>query len=170
MTDQQIIIIGFMGAGKTTVAREVADQLNVRMLDLDDLITRRETRAPHEIITADGEERFREIETEVLRELLTGAGACVIAAGGGTWTMDRNRRLVAQRGASAVWLDAPFALCWKRIEAGGHWRPLATSREQTAELYARRQPLYELADVRIAVAEDDSAREIALKVVLTVSS
>lgn len=78
----QIIIIGFMGTGKTTVAFELARKLNCRAIDLDDLITQREKRSPKEIIQQDGEAAFRSIETQMLREALM-ASARVVAVGGG---------------------------------------------------------------------------------------
>ena len=84
----QIIIIGFMGTGKTTVALELARKLNCRAIDLDDLIAiTREGRSPKEIIEQDGESRFREIETEALREVLQDETARVVAVGGGAWTI-----------------------------------------------------------------------------------
>lgn len=159
----QIIIIGFMGTGKTTVALELARKLNCRAIDLDDLITQREKRSPKEIIQQDGEAAFRSIETQMLREALM-ASARVVAVGGGAWTIAENRKLIAAHGALSVWLDAPFELCWKRIEAGCEARPLARSREIAAKLYSERHPLYELADSRIDVYENESVEEIAMKV------
>jgi shikimate kinase len=164
MTNQQIVIIGFMGTGKTTVAHELGRQLNCLAVDLDELITRHDGRSPGEIIDLDGEERFRELETERLLEVLSGESARIIAAGGGVWTMAANRRLIAQRGAITVWLDAPFELCWQRIEAGDKARPLAPSREMAERLYRERRPVYELADARVLVSNNESAAEITSKV------
>jgi len=164
MTSQQIVIIGFMGSGKTTVAIELARKLNCHVLDLDDLITQSEKRSPKEIIQQDGEQAFRTIETETLRQVLAEASARVVAVGGGAWTIEENRRLIAEHGAFTIWLDAPFALCWRRIEAGLQERPLARSREMAQALYTARQPIYELTDIRIPVRENESSAEIATKV------
>jgi len=164
MSNQQIIIIGFMGTGKTTVARSLAHLLNRRAIDLDNLITQRERRSPREIIEQEGEQTFREIETQTLREVLLEATDCVIAVGGGGWTSAENRKLIAKHGALAVWLDSSFDLCWKRIEAGREARPLARSRELAEALYAARRPVYELADARIPVYENESVEEIAQEV------
>jgi shikimate kinase len=164
MNNRQIVIMGFMGTGKTTVAHGLARKLNCRAIDLDDLIFQRETRGPKEIIEQDGEEAFRKIETNILHEVLAEASARVLAVGGGAWTIVENRKLIAEHGALTVWLDAPFELCWKRIEAGREARPLARSREMAETLYATRRPLYELADVRISIDENESADEIAAKV------
>lgn len=161
----QIIIIGFMGTGKTTVARELALRLNCLVVDLDELITNNEGRSPKEIIEQDGENKFREIETQMLREVLIEGAARIVAVGGGAWTTAQNRKLIADHEAFTVWLDAPFELCWRRIEAGHQARPLARSRELAEKLYGERRSSYELADARITVAENDSAEEIATRVV-----
>ena len=152
-----------MGTGKTTIAYELGRQLNCLAVDLDVLITRREGRSPNEIIEQDGEDRFRELETQLLREVV-GEEARVIALGGGAWTIAENRRLIAEHGALTVWLDAPFELCWKRIEAGREARPLARSRELAQRLYDERRRVYELAGARIPVSKSEKIAEIARKV------
>ena len=97
MEDRRIVIVGFMGCGKTTVARALAQRLGCEMIDLDSFITEREGRTPAEIIEADGEPAFREIETHALRDALKMDDARVIALGGGAWTIEANRALFAQR-------------------------------------------------------------------------
>lgn len=169
MNNQQIVIMGFMGTGKTTVAYELARALNCRAVDLDDLISQYERRGPKEIIEQDGEEAFRAMETNTLRNVLVEASARVIAVGGGAWTIAENRELITEHRAFSVWLDAPFALCWKRIEAGPKARPLAPSHEVAQKLYAARRPIYALADARIPVHENESSEEIATKVADAVS-
>jgi shikimate kinase len=164
MSNQQIVIIGFMGTGKSTVAYELARKFNCRAIDLDNLITQRETRGPREIIEQDGEAAFRRIETNLLHEILSEASARVLALGGGAWTIAENRKMITEQEAFTVWLDAPFELCWKRIEAGREARPLARSREMAQTLYLARRPIYALADARIEVYESESAEETATKV------
>lgn len=168
MTNQQIVIMGFMGTGKSTVAFELARKLKCRAIDLDDLIAEHEGRGPKEIIEQDGEEAFRKIETKILNGALQEKSARVLAVGGGAWTIAENRKLIVEHGALTVWLDAPFALCWKRIAAGNEARPLAPSREVAESLFAKRRPIYALADVRIAVSQNESAGEIATKITRTV--
>ena len=68
MSDQRIVIIGFMGCGKTTVAQELAHALNLEWVDLDALIEKHEQRSPREMIEQEGETKFREIETRMLRK------------------------------------------------------------------------------------------------------
>lgn len=164
MSCQRIIIIGFMGSGKTTVAHNLARKLNCRAVDLDYQIAAREKRGAKEIIEQDGEAAFRRVETEALREVLQDETARVIAIGGGAWTIAENRKLIAQSGGLTVWLDAPFELCWQRIETGSAARPLAPSQEVARKLYAERRPVYESANVRISVSENESAEEIATRI------
>lgn len=169
MGTKQIVIIGFMGTGKTTVAQELARQLDRQVVDLDTVITQRELRGPKEIIEQDGENSFREIEAKLLREVLLAGDTCVIAVGGGAWTIAENRKLIAEQRALTVWLDAPFELCWKRISHGPEARPLAPSYEIAAKLYNVRRPLYELADSRITVSEHERVEDIAAKVAAAVA-
>ncbi|HVF56525.1 MAG TPA: shikimate kinase [Pyrinomonadaceae bacterium] len=161
---QRILITGFMAAGKTTVARSLARMLVCACVDLDDLVCRREGRRPHELIDEDGEDAFRDAETRALRSALERSDArAVIALGGGTWTLERNRALVARHKCFTVWLDAPFDLCWQRIASADSLpdRPLARDREQARKLYESRRALYQLADLRVVVTPERSADDIA---------
>jgi shikimate kinase len=159
MDDHLIAITGFMASGKTTIARALAARFDYEFVDLDDLIAAQQKRTIKEIIEAEGEDGFRGIETNALREVLGKGGARVIALGGGAWTMPENRRMLGKREAFTVWLDASFELCRQRIEAGGETRPLASSREQAHQLFLERRPIYELAQKRI-VCEGKHAVEI----------
>src|SRR5260370_35561928 len=93
MNDRRIVILGFMGCGKTTVARKLARELACNFTDLDSFITSREGRSPAEIISQNGELSFRELETLALRDVLQDRKTRVIALGGGTWTIPANRAL-----------------------------------------------------------------------------
>ena len=157
----KIIITGFMGSGKTTVAEALARRLGCGFIDLDTLITESAGRAPAEIIECDGEPAFRQIETQALRGVLDNNEDCVIALGGGAWTVAENRELIAGRQCLTVWLDAPFGLCWERITAGGGGRPLARDRESAQRLYRARRASYELADFRITVGAHSAESELA---------
>jgi shikimate kinase len=164
MKNEQVVLTGFMGSGKSTVARELARELNYQAIDLDQLITEREKRTPKDIIEQLGEKKFRDIETRVLGEVLAEAPARVIAVGGGAFTIAANRELIAAYRAFTVWLDAPFDLCWERIEEGVDDRPLARSREMAQKLYADRRHVYQLADARVIVAETESAVDTARQI------
>src|SRR5436305_3259732 len=160
---RRIVIVGFMAAGKTSVARALARLLGCEMIDLDETISEQEKRSIHELITERGEEDFRRAETRVLRALLEKNPARVIATGGGAWTVERNRDLIAEHDCLTVWLDAPFDLCWKRIGREQGTRPLAPDRQATHSLYRARRPLYELASLRGEVGEEKSAGEMAVE-------
>jgi shikimate kinase len=148
-----IVITGFMGCGKTSVAREVAQRLSLTMVDLDEWITERAGRSPAQIIVEEGEATFRSIESNALRELLESKKADLIALGGGAWIEETNRALADQHHCLSVWLDAPFETCWARIEASGDNRPLGKNRNEASALYERRRPIYQLANVHIHVNE-----------------
>ena len=149
-----IVITGFMGCGKSKVARELARRLNVAFVDLDEKITQREGRSPAQLIVEDGEPAFRAIESNTLREVLETKTAGVIALGGGAWIQETNRKLIDEYQCSSVWLDAPFEVCWTRIETSGEDRPLGKTRTQALDLYERRRPIYQLARIHIEVHDE----------------
>ena len=162
---RRVVLIGFMGAGKTAVGESLAQRFNCRMIDLDTHITAHEGRSPGEIIDAEGEQRFRELETRALIDVLGNKAAYVIALGGGTWTLERNRALISQHDCLTVWLDAPFELCWQRITREGALRPLARDRERSHKLYHLRQASYALAMARIGVTNQNSIEDVTAKLI-----
>jgi shikimate kinase len=165
MTNQKIIMVGFMGSGKSTVAAALGRLLDLAVIDLDDAVAEAEGRTPGELIEQEGEPAFRDVETQRLREVLKQDAPAVIALGGGAWTFAENRELIAQQSAAiTVWLDAPFELCWKRITATTEKRPLAQTMAAGEQLYRKRQADYALADKTIPVSENDSAETIAEKI------
>jgi shikimate kinase len=161
---RSIIITGFMGAGKTTTALALSRQLSCTMVDLDCLITEREGRTPQAIIDEDGEERFRELETEALSEVLEENAARIIALGGGTWTVFHNRALIKEHEGFTVWLDAPFELCLRRIESDESVRPLGRDANAARELYDKRRAFYDKALLRVEACEDKTAEMIAAEI------
>ena len=146
-----IVITGFMGCGKTEVARALAARLGIVFIDLDAEILKKQGRTAAELIVEDGEPAFRTVETNTLRELLQDNRASVIALGGGAWITGENRELISQHNGVSVWLDTPFAVCWQRIEISSEDRPLGRTREQAASLFQLRQPVYQLAMIRLPV-------------------
>jgi shikimate kinase len=151
-----------MGCGKTMVAEALARRLGCAVVDLDSIIADREGRSPAEIIVQDGEPQFREIETRALKVVLEENAARVIALGGGAWMIEANRALVARHDCLSVWLDAPFELCWERIQASETNRPMAPDRKSAQALYDSRRPAYGLAEIRIDSRETKGLDEIAI--------
>ncbi|HXG84647.1 MAG TPA: shikimate kinase, partial [Pyrinomonadaceae bacterium] len=92
-TSQKIILTGFMGVGKSTVARFLAFILKCKKIDLDAIIEESERRTISEIIETIGEAEYRRIETENLRRVLAASDTRIIALGGGAWTVEENRNL-----------------------------------------------------------------------------
>ena len=162
---RRIVITGFMGAGKTTVAKALAAHFNCRMIDLDYIITERERRSVPALISEEGEERFREAEHSALRVVLEMNRARVIALGGGAWTLRANRALITEHDCFTVWLDAPFELCWQRIIESEAVRPLARDRETAQRLYDERRAVYALAEMRIKADAERSAEALAAEIV-----
>ena len=142
----KIYLVGFMAAGKSTVARALARRLGWRAEDIDELIEARERRTVAEIFQKQGEPYFRAREREILKLLLP-LRHVVVATGGGTFMDPENRTAINLDGLS-VWLDVPFAELLARLPADGR-RPLAADRESMERLYAARVAGYSSAEVRV---------------------
>jgi shikimate kinase len=164
----KIVITGFMGSGKSTVAQALAPLLDYRMIDLDDVIKSAVGRSARQIIEEDGEPRFRDLEQQALSKLLQTSEHYVVALGGGAWISEASRLEIKEQGATSVWLDAPFSLCWKRIKGDAGQRPLARNEAEAFELFSSRTSCYELADLHIVVTEQKSATEIAAEILQAV--
>jgi shikimate kinase len=156
-----VVITGFMAAGKTTIARELARVLRHDFIDLDDVIIQHHSRSIRDIIDNDGEARFRQVETDALRGTLTSNPRAVIALGGGTWTISRNRELISRRRCISVWLDAPFEACWARILESTVARPFARDHDVAAALYEKRREIYAAAGIHMRLDGSESAAETA---------
>ena len=139
-------LVGFMGAGKTTVARALAKRVGWRAEDVDERIETRERRSISTIFEHDGEPYFRQIEREVLQELMS-VREIVVATGGGTFAEPDNRAAMLAD-AAVAWLDIPFEHVVERVPSDNR-RPLAADRFAMEQLYHRRQVAYRQAHVRI---------------------
>jgi len=156
----KIYLVGFMAAGKTTVASALAAKLGWRFEDIDMLIEARERQTVADIFARHGEAYFRAVEREMLRLVLPLRHA-VIATGGGTFADPDNRAAIQMDGVS-VWLDVPLEHLIARVPSDGR-RPLAADREQFRQLYLGRASTYALADVAVA-CDDAPAADIAERV------
>ena len=163
-TNQRIILTGFMGVGKSTVARFLAFILKCKKIDLDAVIEESERRTIAEIIQTEGEKHFRQIETANLTRILTNREAHVIALGGGAWTIEENRQLIKQHDFTTVWLESTFEHCWRNISFSKRVRPLAKNKNQARQLFNERQKFYCLADWHFVVRPDLTSFEIAKKI------
>jgi shikimate kinase len=146
VTADKIYLVGFMAAGKTTVARSLAERLGWRAEDIDELIEARERRPVADIFARSGEPYFRTLERDILRLLLP-LRHVVVATGGGT-IMDPDNRVAINMDGVSVWLDVPLDELVARLPADGR-RPLAADRAQMERLYAIRQAAYANAQIRI---------------------
>jgi shikimate kinase len=161
VTVDKIYLVGFMAAGKSTVARSLSARLGWRAEDVDELIEARERRPVSEIFARSGEPYFRSVEREIVQILLP-LRHVVVATGGGTFVEPDNRGAINLDGLS-VWLDVPIDVVLARIPADGR-RPLAADRAQMERLYASRRAAYALAHIHIDVgtaSADDVAEQIA---------
>ena len=146
MTADKIYLVGFMGAGKTTLAQALARRLGWQAEDVDAIIEARERRSVVDIFAREGEPYFRALERQVIFSLLPLRHA-VVATGGGTFVDAENRAAINADGVS-VWLDLPFEELLARIPPDGR-RPLATDLTQMTRLYEGRRLAYEQAHIRL---------------------
>jgi shikimate kinase len=147
-----VFLVGFMGAGKTTVGRALARQLGWRFIDLDDHIEARQKRSIAEIFRESGEIEFRRAEATELRNLLADlpvAGAAVVALGGGAFVQKDNARLLKAASAPVVFLDAPVHELWERTQQSSVQRPLANAENHFRQLYEMRRQRYMKAEYRL---------------------
>jgi shikimate kinase len=145
----KLYLVGFMGAGKSSVARALGHRLGWRAEDIDERIEARERRTVAAIFAQQGEPQFRQFERQILSELLPQRNI-VVATGGGTFVEADNRALMLADGAVA-WLDVPLLELLDRVPADGR-RPLAADRAQMEQLFFRRQLAYAQAHVRVAAS------------------
>ena len=156
-----IVLIGYRGCGKTTLARSLAARLGWPWCDADRVLEERAGRSIAELFAAEGEPAFRERETAVLTDLLAGPGPLVLATGGGVVEREINRQRLRDSGALVAYLEAPAGFLRGRLEADPGGRPALTGAGVLAEVEAvleRRDPWYRAAagvvvDARLTVEE-----------------
>jgi 3-dehydroquinate synthetase/shikimate kinase len=139
-----------MGAGKSTVGREVAARSGRRFVDLDRELERRH--GPVAELFQRGEGEFRRIEEEVAAEVLTSSGPAVIALGGGAILSERTRKLLLSE-ALTLWVDVEVRRAWQRVRGTG--RPLAQNEEEFRRLFDERRPLYDEVSAGLVQSAED---------------
>lgn len=160
-----IYLVGFMGSGKSTIGRLLAEELGWTFADIDEDIVKREQCPIGDIFDQRGELEFRRIETEALAERvkqIRSSRPLVVALGGGAFVQRANLELMVPHGVS-IWLDCPFGTIQKRLD-GVDDRPLARDHQQFRKLYEQRRDGYAKADYRVGSGDDDPA--LAVRAIL----
>lgn len=160
----KIALTGFMGVGKSSVARHLALLLECERLDLDSFIEIHEKRRIYEIIDEDGIEGYRAIESAALATVLSQKDAQIVSLGGGTWTIKKNRDLLKKHGLTSVWLESSFQHCWNNIRMSKKERPLARDKTLAKKLFDDRQKIYALADWHFIIKPEFSSFDIARQI------
>ncbi|KAF0675197.1 shikimate kinase [Profundibacterium mesophilum] len=162
--NKSVVMVGMMGAGKTAVGTALAKLLGVPFIDSDAEIERAANMSIAEIFARDGEAFFRDRESQVIARLMEGPPA-ILSTGGGAFMNPANRTMIGERGVS-VWLKADLATLWSRVRHKDT-RPLLRTpnpRATLAELCAKREPVYALADIIVESMADLSVEAMAHKV------
>ena len=172
-----VFLVGFMGAGKSSVGRALGQRLNWVFEDLDDRIERRTGGRIADIFRDSGEDAFRQAEHEALQEVLQelrGGVTRIVALGGGAFVQEKNARLLASQRATTLFLDAPVEELWERCcrQASelGTERPLLRSKDEFRELHKQRSKGYSSASVRFETGDrpveaiaDEIVKKLRLK-------
>jgi shikimate kinase len=143
---ERVVLVGFMGSGKSTVGPLLAAELGWGFRDLDAWIEAREGQAVADIFRERGEPEFRALELQAAREAAS-LRRHVVAAGGGAFAQEATRKLL-QEGAVTVWLRCGLDALWARVGGDGR-RPLAANRATMAAILQAREPFYGLADMAV---------------------
>ena len=159
-----IVLVGMMGAGKTTVGRRLATRLSRHFVDSDEEIEKAAGMTIEDIFAAHGEADFRAGEVRVIARLLKDRDL-VLGTGGGAF-MNAETRALVKSSAVSVWIKAEFELLFQRVQRRSN-RPLlktANPRQTLQELIDRRYPVYAEADVTV-VSEDVPQDQVASAVI-----
>lgn len=161
---RNLVLVGLMGAGKSSIGRLVAGQLGIPFVDTDAEIERVSRMTITELFSAYGEDEFRSLETRVIKRLLKG-GPRLVSTGGGAFINDRTRKHI-KKGSLSIWLKADLDVLWERVNKRDT-RPLLKTEnpKQTLEnLMNARYPIYAEAD--LTVSSRDVRKEVIVNEVL----
>jgi shikimate kinase len=161
-----VVLVGFMGSGKTTIGKRLARRLDYRFEDMDRRIEARQGLTVARLFQERGEAAFRAVEREEARELRS-LSSVVVASGGGAFAQEATRALL-QEGSLTVWLQCSLESALLRVRPDGS-RPLAGNREIMRALLAEREPFYRLADVAVDTSRR-TPREVVDRIVELIES
>src|ERR1700675_4208542 len=161
-----VVLVGFMGAGKSSVGVALSRRLGWPFEDLDDRIQAREQRSIEQIFRQSGEVVFRQLEHAALHSLVgeVGASPKVVALGGGAFAQANNASLLEEAGWSTIFLDAPVEELFRRCQQQQLERPLRGDVNEFHRLYEDRRPCYLKAGLRIETAGKD-VEEVAVEAI-----
>ena len=160
---KNIVLVGFMGTGKTAVAKALASDLGMKYVSVDDIIEKREKRSINDIFGVDGEAYFRKVEKDVVLEISVSSGQ-VIDPGGGVVLDEENINNLKRNGVVICLWSAPSEI-YARTKKHGH-RPLLNVKDPMArikELLEYRRPFYMKADIHVET-EGMNVRQVAEKI------
>ena len=161
---RNLYLIGMMGCGKTLTGPPLAEKLNYRFVDMDNVIEEVAHTSIKEIFAKDGEQTFRNIETQVLKEIGQHY-SLVVATGGGVVTRSENWGVLQQ--GIIIWIDPGRERLWKRLQLESSKRPLLLGENPAAIFDAinkEREKFYMESDLRVSV-EDESPEEVAFHII-----
>jgi shikimate kinase len=156
-----IYLVGFMGSGKSTIGKHLADEVGWHFVDLDEEIERIESATIADIFDLRGEEEFRRLESVALQHWVRAVQRGhphIVSLGGGAFMAEENFRLVCDNGVT-IWLDCPLPVIERRLALALH-RPLARDPERLRELFHSRRHSYARAEHRIEISSDNAAEVV----------
>ena len=165
----KIVLLGYMASGKSTIGREISKKLDMKFIDLDDYISKREKRSISEIFKVEGEIYFRKIESLYLGEILNSKDSFILSLGGGTPCYSNNMELILNSEASSIYIKAGIKTLVSRLTAEKNKRPLVAELEddKLVEFVAKhlfeRRFFYEQASMTVNT-EDKSTEEITTEI------
>ncbi len=165
----KIVLLGYMASGKSTIGREISKKLDMKFIDLDDYISKREKRSISEIFKVEGEIYFRKIESLYLGEILNSKDSFILSLGGGTPCYSNNMELILNSEASSIYIKADIKTLASRLIAEKNKRPLVADLEDdkliefVAKHLFERRFFYEQASITVHT-EDKSIEEIITEI------
>ena len=165
----KIVLLGYMASGKSTIGREISKKLDMKFIDLDDYISKREKSSISEIFKVKGEIYFRRIESFYLSEILNSKDSFILSLGGGTPCYSNNMELILNSEASSIYIKASIKTLVARLTSEKNKRPLVAELEndKLTEFVAKhlfeRRFFYEQASITV-ITEDKSIEEITTEI------